>query len=286
MNYPIDELHLFTLNVGFAYHNADWNWKNVRSPFARLYLVTEGEASVQLPSGEYPVTPGHLYFIPAFTTHNYVCGSTFAHYYLHIYEKRDEGAGILDEWDLPFEVASCQQDLELLQRLAHLNPFLKLPRSNPEAYDNQQTLVSNFQLNVRRPFCDKVESRGILFILLSRFLKYATPRADVADSRIRQVLVHIRRHIGESLDLDELAELACMSKDHFIRTFKKEVGETPNVFLVNRKMEEAELLLVTTDCSVKQVALRLGYEDGSYFNKLFKKYAGMTPQQYREAHWR
>ena len=77
-----------------------------------------------------------------------------------------------------------------------------------------------------------------------------------------------------------------MSKDHFIRTFKKEVGETPNVFLVNRKMEEAELLLVTTDCSVKQVALRLGYEDGSYFNKLFKKYAGMTPQQYREAHWR
>ena len=178
------------------------------------------------------------------------------------------------------------QILELLQRLAHLNPFLKLPRSNPEAYDNQQTLVSNFQLNVRRPFCDKVESRGILFILLSRFLKYATPRAEVADSRIRQVLVHIRRHIGESLDLDELAELACMSKDHFIRTFKKEVGETPNVFLVNRKMEEAELLLVTTDCSVKQVALRLGYEDGSYFNKLFKKYAGMTPQQYREAHWR
>jgi hypothetical protein len=48
MHNSIDELHIFTLNVGYAYHNADWNWQNVRSPFARLYYVTEGEAQIEI----------------------------------------------------------------------------------------------------------------------------------------------------------------------------------------------------------------------------------------------
>ena len=61
MNFPIDDLHLFTLNVGLAYHDGDWNFKNVRSPFARLYLVVEGTARIQLPSGVYDLKPGYLY---------------------------------------------------------------------------------------------------------------------------------------------------------------------------------------------------------------------------------
>ena len=40
----IDKLHLLILNVGLAIHNADWNWKNINSPFTRLYYVTEGTA--------------------------------------------------------------------------------------------------------------------------------------------------------------------------------------------------------------------------------------------------
>ena len=62
------------------------------------------------------------------------------------------------------------------------------------------------------------------------------------------------------------------------------MGETPNVYVTKKKMEKAELLLVTSDLSVKQVADSLGYEDYSYFNKLFKKNAGVTPQQYRMNH--
>lgn len=40
----VDKLHPLVLNVGLAVHNADWNWKNVNSPFARLYYITEGTA--------------------------------------------------------------------------------------------------------------------------------------------------------------------------------------------------------------------------------------------------
>lgn len=285
MNYPIDKLHLLTLNVGLANHHGDWNWKNVRSPFARLYYVTEGTAQIEMPSGVYTLTPNHLYFIPAYTKHSYICDSTFSHYYIHIYEDLQSEMSTLEEWDYPVEVNACNTDLELVKRLCFINPFLKLPQSNPDAYDNHQTLVSNLQLNQRRPFCDKVESRGILFVLMSRFLKYATPKAEVRDDRIQISLNYIRKNIGSHLDIDMLADKACMSKDHFIRVFKRETGETPNVYITKRKLEKAELSLVTTALPIKSIADSLGYDDYSYFNRIFKKNAGVTPLQYRESHF-
>lgn len=284
MNYSVDQLHLLTLNVGFAHHDGDWNWKNVRSPFARLYYVTEGEAQVTIGSDIYPLTHGNLYFIPAFTEHGYVCDASFSHYYIHIYENQQQGSGILDEWNFPVEVKASAIDLELMKRLCYINPFLKLPESDPMSYDNHSTLVSNIQLNQRRPFCDKVESRGILYILMSRFLKLATPKIDVKDDRIHKSLAYIRKHLDLPLDINHLAVEACMSKDHFIRIFKHATGETPNVYITKRKLEKAELILVTTDLSIKAIANMLAYEDYSYFNRLFKKHTGVTPQQYRENH--
>ena len=284
MNYSIDKLHVYTLNVGFARHDGDWNWKNVRSPFARLYLVVEGRAQISLPSGIYNLTPGHLYYIPAFTTHSYICDSLFSHYYIHIYENNLEAESMLNNWDFPVEADATEYDIELLKRLTYINPFLKLPMSNPEIYDNHKTLVSNIDMNVRRPFHVKMESRGILFILLSRFLKMATPKVETRDDRIRTIISHIRGNLYENLDIDQLAKLACMSKDHFIRIFKKETGDTPNAYITKKKMEAAELLLITSDEPIKNVAIKLGYDDCSYFNKTFKKYSGITPQQYRMAH--
>lgn len=277
-----DTPHLLTLNVGFARHNGDWNWKNVRSPFARLYYVSEGGAQVQIGGDLHSLTPRHLYFIPAFTEHNYVCSAAFAHYYIHIYEDQKNGSGILDDYDFPIEVNAHDTDLSLIKRLCEINPFLKLPESNPVAYDNHPTLVSNLRLNQQRPLHDKMESRGILYILMSRFFKYATPKEEVLDSRIHQTIKHIRRHLDQRINIETLADKACMSEDHYIRVFKRETGDTPNAYIAKRKIENAELALITTDLPIKAIAENLGYEDCSYFNRLFKKITGITPQSYRD----
>lgn len=282
MNFSVDQLHLLTLNVGFAHHDGDWNWKNVRSPFARIFYATEGEAKISIGSDLYPVTPGHLYFIPAFTEHSYICEASFSHYYIHVYEEQTHGTGLLDDWSFPIEVKAAATDLELIKRLCYINPFLKLSESNPQIYDNHTTLLSTIQLNRRRPFFDKVESRGILYVLMSRFLKQAAPKVELKDDRIHLTLLNIRKHLDAPLNIKKLADEACMSKDHFIRIFKRETGETPNVYVTSRKMEKAELLLVTTDLSIKSIATSLGYDDNSYFIRLFRKHTGLTPQKYRE----
>ena len=58
MNYPIEKFDVYTLNVGYSCNNADWNWKNIQSPFARLYLVLNGKAKIVLPDGTYELTLG------------------------------------------------------------------------------------------------------------------------------------------------------------------------------------------------------------------------------------
>ena len=127
-----------------------------------------------------------------------------------------------------------------------------------------------------------MESRGIVFLLLSRFISLATPKSHVKDSRISEAISYIRDNIGSRIEISKLADMACMSKDHFTRMFRKETGETPNQYIILRKMEKAELLIVTTEMSVKSIANALGYDDSSYFNRLFRKQTGVTPQQYRD----
>lgn len=283
-NLSLDDLRLFTLHVGFCQHDGDWNWKNVRSPFARIYYVFEGTAQVLMPDGIKTLRPGYLYFIPPYTMHSDICTSIFSHYYVHVYEDPNSKFSIFEELSLPFEVEAHPLDLQLMRRMMDMNPQMRVPQSDPESYDDHQSLLSNLQLNVTRPLGDKMESRGTLYILMSRFMQFAQRKNDINDDRIRKSLSYIRRHIGDEIDVATMAEMAFMSKDHFIRVFRLQTGSTPMAYIIRKKMESAELQLITTDISVKQISTHLGYNDQSYFIKLFKKHTNLTPQQYREIH--
>ena len=274
-------MHPLVLNVGLAVHNADWNWKNVNSPFTRLYYVTEGSAQIELPDGIYTLSPKHMYFIPAFTIHTNICKSNFVHYYLHIYEDHYSDNDWLDHWKFPVEIEATDLDLALFKRLCEINPHMTLQKSDPTTYDNNPTLMQNLIKNRQRAFCDKVESRGIVFQLLSRFFKQGQSKIEMEDNRIAKTVLYIRKHLNEAIELEKLAEISCLSKDHFIRLFKKELGTTPLQYINQKKIEKAQLLLITEELAVKEIAFQLAFDDYSYFNRLFKKTTGVTPQEYR-----
>lgn len=281
MNLQVEQMHPLVLNVGLAVHNADWNWKNVNSPFTRLYYVTEGSAQIELPDGIYTLSPKHMYFIPAFTIHTNICKSNFVHYYLHIYEDHYSDNDWLDHWKFPVEIEATDLDLALFKRLCEINPHMTLQKSDPTTYDNNPTLMQNLIKNRQRAFCDKVESRGIVFQLLSRFFKQGQSKIEMEDNRIAKTVLYIRKHLNEAIELEKLAEISCLSKDHFIRLFKKELGTTPLQYINQKKIEKAQLLLITEELAVKEIAFQLAFYDYSYFNRLFKKTTGVTPQEYR-----
>ena len=144
--------------------------------------------------------------------------------------------------------------------------------------------MQNLLKNKQRTLSEKVESRGIVDQLLARFLQRAQIKMVLKDNRIEEAIHYIRKHINETIELGVLAEKSGLSKDHFIRLFKKETGDTPLRYIIRKKIEKAQLILITDDMSIKNVALNLAFEDYSYFNRLFKKITGVTPQEYRTSY--
>ena len=92
------------LNIGYAIHQGDWNYKHVNSPFARIYLVKEGTAKLHLPDKVQVLLPGHLYLIPPFTLHSYECDGHYSLYYIHIYEPPHTVRRVLEDYIFPTEI--------------------------------------------------------------------------------------------------------------------------------------------------------------------------------------
>lgn len=269
------------LNVGFAVHYADWNYKNVNSPFARIYLVQEGKARLHLPEKTQELTPGHLYLIPPFTQHSYECSNYFSLYYIHIYENQTSNERVLEDFIFPVEVAATLLDVSLVKQLFEINPDRDLKRYDPSDYDNSSTLFRTISSHAQTPVSTIFATKGILYLLCSRFLAEAQHKYQITDNRIRKVLRHIRLNIDNPVSIDELSNMCCLSKDHFIRLFKKELQITPVQYINRKKIEKAQLKIITGDLPVKDIAYSLSFDNISYFNRLFRKYTGISPTQYR-----
>lgn len=279
----IYSMQLILLNIGYAIHNADWNYKNVRSPFARIYLVKEGYARLHLPGNRIQdLRPNHLYMIPPFTMHSCECTNHFTLYYIHIYDNQKSDYSILEDLMYPVEIKAKNIDELLVERLFTINPDSALNHNDPKKYDNTTNLIKTINNQINRATHDLLETNGILFQLLSHFMVYSKDKYDIVDNRILRVVKYIRNNIHKDISIEELKDMCCLSKDHFIRLFKNELQETPTQYIIQRKIERAQLMLITSDLLIKDIAYELSFENISYFNRLFKKATGLTPSDYRK----
>ena len=274
-------LNLILLNAGHAEHYANWNYEKIRSPFARIYYVTKGTATIMLDKGKHTLKPEYLYLLPSFTTHSDECTGEFALYYIHIYETGTNISGIFEHFDFPFEIKAIPIDLTLIERLISINSNRELKKYDPKSYDNTSTLLNTIAVSVNAPIAETMETQGILQQLLSRFIKTATPKYVSTDKRILNALEYITNNIEKEINIRQLADICFLSLDHFIRLFKKEMKQTPLVYINEKRIEKALSLLIFTNQPVKDIAYQLSFENVSYFNRLFKKQTGCTPMEYR-----
>lgn len=103
----------------------------------------------------------------------------------------------------------------------------------------------------------------------------------IAGYDLKAVLGMIEDRLDESLNLADMADLAKVSKFHFIRLFSEETGRTPYQYIQHRRIEKARLLLSTTDRSVADIGASVGFPDPPNFTRTFSRHVGMSPTQYR-----
>ena len=277
-----DNLDLILLNVGHSELNANWNWKDVYSPFARIYYVTGGQARTRIGNKTYVLEPGCLYLTPPFTLHDDECDGFFSLYYIHFYEKTINKESVFDKYDFPVGIKGTSLNLMLTEHLLKINPDRYLRYFDPLLYDNMPTFSRYIAENNKMAFHSVLETKGILYQLMSRFLESATVKSSDKDVRINKSLQYIHENIDKDISVSQLADISCISEDHFIRLFRKEMDCTPLRYINSKKIEKAQLLLLTTDIAIRDIAFELSVDNVSYFNKIFKQHTGKTPGQYRE----
>lgn len=279
-----DILNLILLNVGFSELNANWNWKKVHSPFARIYYIKGGEAKIHIAERTYTLKPGCMYLTPPFTMHDDECDSYFSLYYIHFYEKAINKESIFDTYDFPIEIKGYELDFLQIQRLLSINPGRHLQQIDPGLYDNMPTFSRYIADNNKMPLHSVVETQGILMQLMSRFLGQSKMKSRNKDARINKCLQFIHENTDKDISISQLADISCITEDHFIRIFKKEMNCTPLKYINMKKIEKAQLLLLTTKLPIREIALELSIDNVSYFNRIFKQYVGKTPTSYRDSY--
>ncbi|MFI3333332.1 MAG: AraC family transcriptional regulator [Rikenellaceae bacterium] len=268
-------------NIGYAEHHADWNYKQVVSPFTRIYLPTSGSAKIHLPSGSYDVESGYLYIIPAYCMHHYECDGDFSLYYIHLYEEVGNHLSIGENYNFEHKIPATEIDHILVKHLLECNPDKGLINYNPQSYNSHSTLIDDISTSTHQAQHNKMETESILGILISHFIKYAKPKNEKLDDRIAKVLLYIRSNIAKPIEVTELANLSCISTEYFTRKFTTLIGQSPIQYIQTKRMQRAQLLLMVGSTHIKDVAYAVGFNDVSYFNRVFRKVVGSTPQEYR-----
>jgi AraC family transcriptional regulator len=118
---------------------------------------------------------------------------------------------------------------------------------------------------------------------------YGATSANIADHtsgaidgvRLRRVMDYIADEIEADLSVERLAEIACLSRFHFSRAFKKAVGVAPHRYVAQRRFEHAVSLLVGTRRSLSDIALACGFSSQGNFSRAFFRACGITPGRYR-----
>jgi AraC family L-rhamnose operon transcriptional activator RhaR/AraC family L-rhamnose operon regulatory protein RhaS len=127
-----------------------------------------------------------------------------------------------------------------------------------------------------------------LYMQLIGYLARCYTRSRNPDSRallrLAEAISYLETYFAEPIDLDELASTAHMSKRSFIRAFRAAMGSAPINYLIQLRINRAADMLRRDDRSVTDIAFRVGFSDGNYFTRQFRKVIGVTPRVYRQQH--
>jgi AraC-like DNA-binding protein len=127
---------------------------------------------------------------------------------------------------------------------------------------------------------------GYMQVLLSLIIKNATASRNAGDSKVNDglenVLAYMNMHFHEPIDLTRYAKMCYVSRDRFLHMFKAHTGVSPYKYQLQIRIDRATEMLIYSSVSINEISLAVGFRDCSYFCRIFKKFTGKTPTQYRK----
>ena len=139
-----------------------------------------------------------------------------------------------------------------------------------------------YELQLKRYIFSEVTA--VMFLeLLGHIARDLQKRKEIYDETIEQALVYFHKNYNTDIALEEYAKKCNMTICWFARQFKNRTGRSPKQYITDIRLSNAKILLNSTDKTIGEIAEMCGYENQLYFSRVFKKYVGISPREYREA---
>lgn len=142
-----------------------------------------------------------------------------------------------------------------------------------------QQLQQNFLIPGRLAY---LQSKGIFLKILEEMIVAKEKRHIETSESIDSVINYMHQSYQKEMTVLDIVRHFNMDRRKLSALFQKKIGVSPNVYLTNLRIQQAKLLIRTTDLAIAEVAESTGYKDHFYFSRVFKKETGFSPTDYRK----
>lgn len=243
----------------------DLNWGGagkimIRDDFSRLYMLKSGLAEVSLKEEKVYLHPGKLYLFPCGVTARYRCVEPMRLCWVHFRIEHLPGIDLFSRFE----------------------PLRELRQGKTAEVDFSKLLSA---LESKGP-AEFISGLSSLLLLITEFLPEkweALSASSPSVLRLAPALEYIRAKFADpELSLKHMAASVHLQPTYFSNLFQSVLGIAPIRLLSELRMRHARFLLLNSDLSVGEISSRCGYNDQFYFTRVFKKFSGVNPRQFRE----
>lgn len=222
------------------------------NPYEQMNVILAGETRISDDTGEWTLRKGDIAFYRA--GHNRRERT--------VSEKPAECYSILFKWsDAPRPLPPYSRDSD--GRIRLMTDWL-FQGASPLGYKSN------------------LENTGLLHGIIGEYVRLTLTEKSMNHELVVQLQEYVAKHMADPISLDDLARHVCMDKYHFIRKYKELTTHTPMDDVRRQRMMQAQYLVITTDRPLAEIAESVGIANPFHLSRLFRKYFGKTPRDYRK----
>ena len=151
----------------------------------------------------------------------------------------------------------------------------------PYAESKTEGTMTDLITSLKDGICTEAELSQKIYALLCNLLIPPTVTSENQPNPITRTLIYINEHLFDNLSIQSLASHAGLSPSHFSRQFRSRTGFSPHEYIVLKRIDEAKMLLHSTNLSIKEIAFHTGYRSEVNFITSFTNKVGISPSTFR-----
>lgn len=259
----LENVGLNVYNSGYQQCSGGHSWGPAVRDYYLIHLVVSGKGVYTVKGEEHHISAGNAFIIRPQTLVSYSADEENPWEYYWVGFNGADAARLIDlsvvDEDNPV-ITFTEQETEDIKK-AFLN------------------IYSNFGTS---PF-QEMATVSKLFEAFSLIIKAAPKNnTDSSSARlyIKNAIKYIQRNFSDNIDVSDIANHIGLSRSHLYRIFISQLSMSPNEYLTQYRINQACVLLRTSDLSIGEIASSVGFDDQLYFSRVFKKLKGIPPSHY------